>query len=175
MDKTNHRRRPLHLAAIKRRPSALATLLQLGADTSARDAAGLTPLDQAALDGEREMARLLIDHGAQFELPAAEHSPGSVIDAPIRYGASVDAQDDAETAVDDTRGYTPLHAAAFAGNADAVRVLLAHGADTRMRDGKYLATAAGWADYAGHSAIRDMILERSADVFDAIRFDRVDV
>ena len=39
MDKTNHRRRPLHLAVIKRQLESLAALLEHGADTSARDAA----------------------------------------------------------------------------------------------------------------------------------------
>jgi ankyrin repeat protein len=208
MDKTNHRRRPLHLAVIKRRQESLAALLEHAADTSARDAAGLTPLDQAALDGETEMARLLVERGARVELPAAialdrrddverllredpgalgptgrwralilraaERSPASVIDTLLRFGASVDAQDDAETAVDGADGYTPLHAAAFAGNADAVRVLLAHGADTRVRDTKYHSTAAGWANYAGHVAVRDMILAQSTDVFDAVLFDRAD-
>jgi len=208
MDKTNHRRRSLHLAVIKRQPASLATLLELGADTSERDAAGLTPLDQAALDGEVEMARLLMNHGARVELPAAialdrrddierllraepsalgptgrwralilraaERSPGSVVETLLRYGASVDTLDDADTAVDAAHGYTPLHAAAFAGNADVVRVLLAHGADTSTRDARYHGTAAGWANYAGHTAVRDLILERSSDVFDAVLFDRID-
>ena len=71
MDSTNHRRRPLHLAVVKKQPAALAALLDLGADTEALDAAGLTPLDQAALDGEHEMAELLIVRGARVGVPAA--------------------------------------------------------------------------------------------------------
>ena len=207
MDKTNHRRRPLHLAIIKRQPQSIATLLELGADTEARDAAGLTPLDQAALDGDAGMTRMLIEHGARVELPAAvalgrvgdierlmhddpgalgqngrwralilraaERSPGRVVESLLRHGALVNARDDAETAVDGTPNYTPLHAAAFNGNMDAVRVLLAHGADVRARDGKYHATPAGWADYAGYPEIRDVILEGNIDLFDAIAFDRV--
>jgi ankyrin repeat protein len=208
MDKTNHRRRPLHLAVVKRQDASLIALIDLGADISARDAAGLTPLDQAALDGEKEMARLLIDRGARVELPAAvaldrrddverllreepgvlgpsgrwhalilraaERSSGAVVEKLLQYGAAVDARDDGETSIDGVQGSTPLHAAAFAGNTDAARALLAHGADTRIRDAKYHATAAGWADYAGHAAIRDMILAQSTDVFDAVLFDRVD-
>jgi ankyrin repeat protein len=71
MDRTNQRRRPLHLAVVKKRPAAVATLLDLGVDMNATDAAGLTALDQAALDGETQIAQLLIDRGGTIELPAA--------------------------------------------------------------------------------------------------------
>src|SRR5262245_4872581 len=71
MDRTNHRRTPLHLAVVKKQPASLATLLELGADTTRVDSAGLTPLDQAALDGETELTRQLLDHGAILTFPAA--------------------------------------------------------------------------------------------------------
>ena len=71
MDRTNYRRAPLHLAVVKRRPEAIAALIELGADLNLEDAVGLTPLDQAALIGEHEMVRLLIDGGAAITLPAA--------------------------------------------------------------------------------------------------------
>lgn len=71
MDRTNHRRRPLHLAVVKKQAAPLAALLDLGAEVDALDEAGLTALDQAALDGETEMAQLLIERGAEIRLPAA--------------------------------------------------------------------------------------------------------
>lgn len=71
MDETNHRRRPLHQAVVKKQPGALSVLLELGADVSQRDRAGLTPLDQAGLLGETWAAQLLIDHGAPVDVPAA--------------------------------------------------------------------------------------------------------
>ena len=40
MDETNHRRRPLHLAIVKKRPDSLDTLLELGADTERRRRGG---------------------------------------------------------------------------------------------------------------------------------------
>jgi ankyrin repeat protein len=206
MDGTNHRRRPLHLAVLKRQPQALEALLALGADTEAEDAAGLTPLDQAALAGESEMAKQLLTAGAHLRLPAAvaldrpadverllrsdrdalrrggrwqrlilraaERSSGQVIEALIRAGASVHARDDHRTAVDGTHGYTPLHAAAYNGNLDAARVLLRYGADAAAREDKYWGTPAGWANYAGHAAARDIILEAGIDIFDVILFDR---
>jgi ankyrin repeat protein len=71
MDRTNHRRTALHLAVVKKQPASLAALIDLGADLNLEDAVGLTPLDQAALDGEDEMTRLLITAGAAITLPAA--------------------------------------------------------------------------------------------------------
>jgi ankyrin repeat protein len=208
MDETNHRRRPLHLAVVKRQPAALAVLLELGADTEAEDNAGLTALDEAALSGADDMVELLIDHGARLRLPAAvalgrsadvasalrndpdglkpgnrwgtlivragEQARGNVIESLILAGASVDVRDSTTTSVDGTAGYTPLHAAAFRGNADAVAVLLKHGANPNVRDSKYYGTPAGWADYAGHQDVRDQILRARIDPFQAIDFDLPD-
>src|SRR6185312_13067558 len=71
MDRTNHRRTPLHHAIAKRQLGSLETLLALGADAESRDAAGLTPLDQAALNRETAMVHALLAGGARVELPAA--------------------------------------------------------------------------------------------------------
>ena len=208
MDRTNHRRRPLHLAVVKKQPAALATLLELGADPEATDAAGLTALDQATLAGEPELARQLMEAGAHIGLPAAvalerdddiarllreepdalrpgqrwarliiraaERAPGRVIETMIRHGASVHVRDDARTAIDQTHGFTALHAAAWTGNADAVRVLLRHGADPTVREDKYWGTPAGWAEHAGRTEVRDLILEGPIDIFDALLFGRLD-
>jgi ankyrin repeat protein len=217
MDRTNYRRTPLHLAVVKRQPAAVAALVESGADLSLEDAVGLTPLDQAALVGEDDIARMLLDAGAPFTLPAAmaldRHdeverlirqdpellSPtnnrrwarlvvhasarGSnrvmerLLRTVMRHHAGltiVNMADDTETAVDQAEGYTALHAAAFNGNDEAVDVLLKHGANARARDGKYCATPAGWARYAGHAATANRILDADVDLFDAIDFDRAD-
>lgn len=206
MDATNHRRRPLHLAVVKRQAGSLASLLALGADPEQRDRAGLTPLDQAALAGETALAQMLIDHGARIDLPAAvalgrtgdverllteepgclapgrrwgslivraaEGAPVHVLETLLRLGASPNATDEPATAVDKTVGLTPLHVAAFRGNVEAVRVLLAHGANPRLREQKYGSTAVGWAAYAGKQATRDLLLDAPIDIFDAIANDR---
>ena len=56
-------------------------------------------------------------------------------------GASVDAIDDPATAIDGIARYTALHAAAWHGNTSAADALLRLGANPRVRDGKYGATA----------------------------------
>jgi ankyrin repeat protein len=99
---------------------------------------------------------------------AAERAPAAVIEALVRHGASVDAVDDPATAVDGIGGYTALHAAAWHGNTAAAEALLRFGAQPRRRDTRYHATAAGWADFAGHRATCARILEADVDVFDVI-------
>ena len=71
MDQTNLRRLPLHLAVVKKRADSLATLLELGANPEAVDAAGLTALDHAATNSDEELVRLLLEYGARVNLPAA--------------------------------------------------------------------------------------------------------
>ncbi|MDB4917439.1 MAG: hypothetical protein JWM95_5083 [Gemmatimonadetes bacterium] len=71
MDRANNRRRPLHLAVVKKRAESLGTLLELGADREATDVAGLTPLDQAALSNETGMVETLLAAGASVRLPSA--------------------------------------------------------------------------------------------------------
>jgi len=204
MDLANRRRRPLHLAVIKKQSKALTTLLELGANMESLDEAGFTALDQAALKGEAEMAQVLLEHGAKIRLPAAvalqrsrdieklltkdpgslkpggrwgnlivrasERAAGTVVDTLIRAGASVDVRDDPKTAIDSTWGYTPLHAAAFHGNLAAASALLKHGANVRIREEKYHGTPAGWANYAGHTEVRDLILREPVDIMEAVEY-----
>jgi ankyrin repeat protein len=102
MDRTNHRRTALHLAVVKKQPASLTALIDLGVDLNLEDAVGLTPLDQAALDGEDEMARLLITAGAAITLPAA-----IALDRPDQIDRLVRA-DPEILSTTDTRRWAPL-------------------------------------------------------------------
>lgn len=46
-----------------------------------------------------------------------------------------------------TKGYTPLHEAAWGGNVDAIEALVRHGAALDATDGTYGSTPLGWAEY----------------------------
>ena len=136
-----------------------------------------------ALDRPHDVERLLAQEpdalrpGARWGrliLRAAESSSAAVVGALLAHGASVHVRDDSRTAVDNTHGYTPLHAAAFAGNLGAVRELLRHGASPSVREDKWWGTPAGWANHAGHAEARDLILDGPIDIFDAIALDRVE-
>ncbi len=58
-------------------------------------------------------------------------------------------------------GLTPLHLAAAYGHADVVRLLLASGADPRIRDSKHDGDAIGWARHFEQPAIVEILLTPS--------------
>ena len=150
---------------------------------SSRRAPSLTLASAIALERTDEVERLLREDPDALKpghrwgtliVRAAAEAPGHILETLIRFGASVDVQDDPVTSVDETRGYTPLHAAAFHGNLPAVEVLLKHGANPRQRDGRYGGTPAGWASFARRQAVFERLLTAELDIFDAIDFDRAD-
>lgn len=64
-------------------------------------------------------------------------------------------------------GWTGLHAAAKAGHADLVRLLLAHGADPNAREAGDNTTALHWAAAGGHIDSVRALLDAGADVHGA--------
>jgi ankyrin repeat protein len=52
----------------------------------------------------------------------------------------------------------------------AASVLLKNGADVRVRDERYHGTPAGWANYAGHSEVRDLILQGPVDIMESVEY-----
>ena len=50
-----------------------------------------------------------------------------------------------------------LHVAAFEGNVEVVRELLARGADPTIVEPRFNATARGWAEYAGQQEVVDLL------------------
>lgn len=57
-------------------------------------------------------------------------------------------------------GATALHQAAFDGNGELARELLARGADPTLRDNVFDGNAAGWARAGGHEALASSLAER---------------
>jgi len=70
---------------------------------------------------------------------AAEHGHLAVIDQLLAAGAPVDGLD--------RDGSTALHEAAYSGQVDTVRHLLARGADPALRDSRFGATPLGWCQH----------------------------
>lgn len=72
---------PLHWAAIARRPVAIKTLLQLGADPNTTDLWAIPPLGYALLYKSKEATRILLESGANLWLTVAngEFEGGTVL------------------------------------------------------------------------------------------------
>lgn len=94
---------------------------------------GYAALHYAAGSGNAELARALLDLGADINVRNARG------DTPLHMArdaavASVLMQRKADVHAVDESGWTPLHAAAFRGAADVIRALVDGGADANARD-----------------------------------------
>jgi ankyrin repeat protein len=121
---------------------------------------GFTPLGLAAYFGHQAAAEALLARGADSNLAARNpmrvqplHSAVANRDGAaalalaellLRHGADVNAQQEG--------GYTPLHEAAFHGEAALARLLLAHGADPRQPNAEGQ-TPLSLAEQHGHTAV----------------------
>jgi ankyrin repeat protein len=153
-------------------------LLEKRQDVNARDAQGLTPLINAALNGNTRLADMLLARGAQVNAASSPEWGGKVKNGNIAIGsftallvASTYGPVDlvkllldagADVNVQEIRKMTPLMFAVTTDHADPriVRLLLGRGADTKIKDGVGL-TAADWAKKMNNPAIlRELGLHR---------------
>lgn len=123
----------LHWAVHWNDVEAATLLLRAGASPKTTNRFGASPLSEAALSGNAELVRALLDAGADAK------------------------------ALSTPDGETVLMAAARAGNVDAVRLLLDGGADVNARERYKGQTALMWAAAERHAAIVTLLLERGAD------------
>lgn len=114
------------------RIEAMAFLHSRGADLDSAPYQA-TPLTHAVLNGHLDATTWLLDHGADINRKSGYGEPTSA---------------------------TPLHfAAAWGGQLEAARLLVARGADLTIRDDSYNALASGWANHFGHKEIETFLLD----------------
>jgi ankyrin repeat protein len=123
----------LHDAIRKGKLAKVERLIKKGQDLNSSDSwdeDGDTPLKVAAAYGKKDIAELLIAHGADVNArswsgstPLAYVANKDVAEVLIAHGADVNARN--------KYGWTPLHSA---WNKDVAELLIAHGADVNARD-----------------------------------------
>src|SRR5580658_9743900 len=112
------------------------SLLKEHVDVNMPEADGTSALDWAAHSNDLETVQLLLRAGANAKAvsrygvtplsEAATYGSGALVEALLKAGADVNT-------LTTERGETVLMTASRAGNVDAVKVLLAHGADAKIR------------------------------------------
>ena len=159
---------PVADAAMTGDLASVRTLLADGADVNAPQGDGMTALHWAARAADADLARLLLEAGAEVDAAtrigaytplhlASEVGGREVVGLLLEAGA----EQTATTA--DVGGATPLHLAAGAGEADAVRQLLAHGGDADVREARWGQTPLMYAAARGREAAVRALLEGGAD------------
>ena len=114
----------------------------------------------AAVNGQFAAMEWLLERGADINGKpwtetalswTAYKGPEAVVAWLLERGADVNRRQDRP------RGATPLHAAATAGRLTTIRILLDAGADPSAVDEDYNSTPAGYAAWAGHEEIAEML------------------
>ena len=161
-EKTSWRRRPLQLAAGAGHRALVADMVRRSpGEVRAVDAMLFTPLHNAAVRGRADVARLLIDAGADPDaaddrgrtplIRAAEYGQAAVVELLVGYGARLDWVD--------SFGWTALYQSALCGQRRMVEHLLRLGADVDGAGGESPVLAA-----AGGPTPRTLTTLRNANI-----------
>ena len=149
--------------ALGQRERVTSLLQQDAGELSSRSPDGFTPLHYAAFFGREEIARLLLESGA--EVNVAADNPTRV--HPLHSAAAIGAHEicrqllerGADANARQQLGFTALMSAAMLGNEELVRMLLDHGADPKLEteDGR---TATSMAREGGHEGVLALLNRR---------------
>ena len=129
---------------------------------------GFTPLHCASASGYEEMARVLLEHGAEVN---AQNSNGWT---PLHYASNRGHEDvarvllehGADVNVRNVNGWTPLYFASFHGRGEVARVLLEHATSAVELEVQEMHgwTALHYAAANGHEEVVRVMLQHGADV-----------
>jgi uncharacterized protein len=154
-------------AAQSRDLAAVKKLLKEGADVNAAQGDGMTALHWAALNGDAEIAQMLLYAGANVSaktriggytpLHLASQIGNANVIAPLLAA-------NAPVAVVTSTGATPLMQAAASGSADSVRMLLENGADPDVKETANGQTALMFAAAADRVEVVKLLLAKGADL-----------
>lgn len=146
--------------------AAVEQVLRDRADVNAAGSDGSTALILAADRGEVEIVRLLIS--ARADVNARNEYGATALAAACANGHSaivrilLDARANPNSTL--LLGESPLMTAVDMSDVDAVRALLAHGANTELRESRGGQTALMWAVAERHAEIVRLLVEHGADV-----------
>jgi ankyrin repeat protein len=158
---------PIADAAARGDREAVRALLKKAADVNAAQGDGMTALHWAAMNGDAELADMLIIAGANLRATtrlgnytplflAAQQGNASILQALIKAGADIKAAT--------ANGTTPLMAAAASGEVDAVRVLVENGGEVNGRDGVRWQTPIMYAAASNRAAVIEYLASKGADL-----------
>ena len=158
---------PVADAAMNGDKAAVKALIKQAADINAAQGDGMTALHWAAMNGDTELAQMLVYAGANVKATtrigsytplyiASQQGHAAVLEVLINAGANAKAGT--------ANGTTPLMAAAQAGGVEAVKVLIEHGADVNARDGVREQTPLMYAAAANRAAVIELLAAKGADL-----------
>lgn len=167
---------PLITAVQNNRLQVVSFLLDNKADTEVRDRrSGMTPLMDAAGQGNVQMVELLLKYGADVNAgkqTPPNYAPGAGDgDTALHYAAQMGFKAVAETLLahganvnaQNSGGQTPLYLTAEKGYRAVAEVLLAHGADLEKKSSSGASPLYAAVD-AGNRAMGELLLANKADV-----------
>jgi ankyrin repeat protein len=158
---------PVADAAARGDRDAVKSLLKQAADVNAAQGDGMTALHWAAMNGDLELAQMLIFAGANVRATtrlgtytplylASQQGHGTVIQALVKAGADLKAGT--------PNGTTPLMVAAASGEIEAVRALIDAGADVNAKDGVRLQTPIMYAAASNRAAVIELLASKGANL-----------
>jgi len=149
----------LRYAMIAGEKDEVKSILQNGANPNFCDEVGDTPLHYAIQLNNKEIFKLLVQNGADLNIKNAQNKTALDLLKDARWDEDPEVQS-LLVNVKDTEGRTALHYAAFNGNVDIVKSLLARGADVNARDNNKTTPLHS----ARSKAVAEILVNNGADI-----------